>query len=314
MKTSNVDAFIHSLPRGCSEDNTEHACNALHLFLKLGPLLVPEVVSVPQLNGGALAQPGFHILQSRFCITVFEKERLYEHMQIFGPISIVFSSSAILKAGAVPVFYFPNFEMREDENAIGLLLVHNLRSAISLIQDLKYATQMKQTEYHDLLNIQLSRYEYELLSNVANAFFKSTNRTSSTLDSVIGTLQSISELLYPANRFRDVNKVSLQYFSQREWRILSNMKLNEIETSYPLTRNAKELLMELNYNFFTSEIRFNDSVFRRIDKVEILEESIKNNIIDNIIDVYCLPYLKDHVSNILSQFNININPVSVYQN
>ncbi len=315
MKTSEIDSFIHSFPRGCSgvnsNSNVDYACKALRSFLMFGPLLVPEVVSVPQLNGGTLTQPGFHILQSRFCMTVFEEEHLYEHMQVFGPISIVFSSSAILKAGAVPVFYFPNFEMGQDENALGLSLVHNLRSAIGLVQDLMYVKQMERTDYQDLLDIKLSRHEYELLNNVAKAFLKSTNRTSSTLNSIVGSLQSLSELLYPANRFRGIDSASLQYFSQREWRILSNMRLNEIETSAPLERKAKEILIELNRRFFTDEMEFNGSSFIRIDKVEILEKSIKKNILDSITGVYCSLYLKDHVSNILNQFDISIDPVPV---
>jgi len=315
MKISKIDSFIHSFPRGCSGVNSdgsvEFACEALRLFLMYGPLLVPEVVSVPQLSGGTLTQPGFHILQSRFCMTVFEEEHLHEHMQVFGPISIVFSSSAILKAGAVPVFYFPDFEMGQDENALGLSLVHNLRSTIGLVQDLMYLKQMKRNDYQDLLGIELSQHEYELLNKVDNAFLKSTNRTPSSLNSIVGALQSISELLYPANRFRGIDSASLQYFSQREWRILSNMRLNGVETSAPLGSNVKKYLIELNRAFFTYELEFNGLLFKRIDKVEILEESIKGNILESIVGVYCSPYLKDHVSKLLSQFSINVDPITV---
>ena len=89
------------------------------------------------------------------------------------------------------------------------------------------------------------------------------------------------------------------------------MRLNEVETSIPLEEYAKKSLIELNYRFFMAEIEFDDSEFRRIDKVEMLEDTTKKNILDSIVGVYCSSFLESHVSSILKEFNINVDLVSV---
>lgn len=317
MKISNVEpfSFMHSFPRSCSglrsNEEIRHACDMLRSFLTTGPLLVPEVVTVPGIEGNEITERDFQILQSRFCLTVYEEKYLCEHMKLFGPISIIFSSASVLRAGAVPVFYFPSFEMGASENALGLSIVHHLRAAVGLIQDLLYLKGIKHEQYQSLIGTKISRSEHSLIHNIAEKFLKSTGRSEGSLRSIIGALQSLSELFYPANRYREINGASLQYFSQREWRILSNMRLGNLETSMPLDRGAKDILLELDYNFFMGELEFGNQNFLRIEETERLEPSISDDILRNITALYCASPLVVEVQSILNDLRIDIEPIPV---
>ncbi len=297
--------FVHSFPRSCAgisnRESIIFAANSLELFIQNGPLLVPEIITIPKLEGSNQVSEQFHILQIRFCFTVFEQALIADHMKSFGPISITFDYNSVASFGAIPVFYFPNFKSTRDTNDLGLTLIHRLRLILSLIQDYRDLKELSYEEISSVLNIKLTQKEHKILKRVLFSFDKAIHMDDHTYNNMEGTIQSISELLYPTGRSGKAANAKLQYFAQREWRLLSDLRLGGKDVTEYLDNQTKKSVLNLNYDFFNHELEFQNNNFKRVDLIQRLTQPYRNQFIESITGIYSEQAYFDQISETLNK-------------
>ena len=306
--------FVHSFPResaGKSDSKSiQRAVRMLEMLLIHGPLLIPEIIIIPELEGTNQRHRAFPILQNRFCFTVFERKMVRDHMSVFGPISITFNYEALVLSGAVPVFYFPSFEGSYNTNDLGVTLIHRLRIILEFLQNYRDLKTLSHEELSYVLDLNVKLEDLTQFNELLAAFEKACNLDESVFSNMEGALQSISELLYPTDRSRDIERAKLQYFAQREWRLLSDLKLSGKEVSEYLDNSIKTELLDLNYNFFNSGIEFQNRFFRRVDLVQKLTIDHYNRFIKGVTGIYVDKQCFDFVSKMIKQSRFNI-PIQV---
>lgn len=317
MKIYNNQVCAHSFPRRqltvLGDDEIDTIRLQLTAFLRNGPLLVPELVEIPGIEGTPRTEQSFLIMQDRFCLTMTNTSMINEHMNLFGPVTVIFTPQSIIRAGAVPVIYFPGFELRQNENSLGLSSVHNLRAAISFLLDFIELQAMDRSEYRELLGLDVGRKTFRGNKAILDRFLEVTHRDQKNLKNTVGALQTLSELFYPTERNRDINAPTFQYFSQREWRILSGMRINGEDTSISVDSELRELLLRLDNSFFNERLYFDNEAFRRIDRVQGLSRTLKKHVMSGILAIYCRPVLTDMVKDCVRELDLAVDIVSVPQ-
>lgn len=100
--------LYHSFPRSCPshQDYNRFGLDILKSMIDFGLVLAPELIKFTEEETSSTIQIG----QKRICFTDIEQSKIKEHSDIFGRFSIVFNHTTALEMGAMPVFYFPEYE------------------------------------------------------------------------------------------------------------------------------------------------------------------------------------------------------------
>jgi hypothetical protein len=297
--------LVHSFPRRVTvNEHREKIFRILDLFLKNGPLLVPEVIQIPAVPGNKYTQNKFEVLQRRFSLTLINESEIKSHMQQFGPISLVFDSENLLHSGVTPTLYYPNYCLGRESNEFGLSLLHHLRMILRLVQDTSFIAGINHDDYQKIINRKCNSHEYRSFRSSINTLFNIMEIDERQLVTMEGAIQSLSELLYPADRSSNEEEASFNYFRQREWRLLGNFVINGKQTTQKATQELRTELINIDYDFYNKNIKFQKSHFKLIDEVQTLREPYKTNFISGIKRIYCCHHLYDEVTKLVRNKNI----------
>ncbi len=262
-------ALFHSFPRRQAGKSGEKALarKILCSILDSGLLLLPEVVGIPEeieLQSDSADEPGGRTLsaiQRRFCLTMLASREVVGHKEVFGRCSVQFSAFATRLLGAIPVIYLPLGASEEGNSALGVTLLHCLAEAQCLLTRLQARSEQR------------AKGELEPALETAFAELISGVRAPSRL---AATIQLVSQLFYPCDRSGSLNQAasdSLDYYGQREWRILDGFTRAGKPTSDHPTAAERDYLVQIDKEFFLGSVSFPRGSKLRIDEARFLRKA-----------------------------------------
>lgn len=241
--------LYHFFPR--KFENEDNTISILKSIFENGLFLSKEILSVNWQDVYAIGglQRKLEAEQFRFCLTAINNEtELITHSSKFGSIGLEFQEDIIVKIGGFPVFYVPTpqYENASIEEYKGVSLLYRLADAQQIL-DYIIKNNVIQTKDIDLKN-------------------------------VLGAIKFLANICYPTQRKRNFDSAEVNYYNQREWRIIHNLtsenvKIGNLENCFTIVAfNNKPIR-----NYITKVI-----VFKNHDMSEKICQSIYSRIGDLI--------------------------------
>lgn len=194
------EVLYHFLPRKTT--TRIETLDILGSIFKDGLFLTYEHIPVKWKDKyGTKSSRQLSIEQYRFCLTaITNKEELINHSSVFGNIGIEFSVNIIVKLGGFPVFYIPTpkYDNASKEEYIGVSLLYRL-GEIQEILEYIYSSKLITTNDIDLEN-------------------------------VIGSIKLLGNICYPTQRKIDSSQNEINYYHQREWRVIYGLTTPSVKT------------------------------------------------------------------------------------
>ena len=311
--------FIHTFPRS----DTQCRFRTLDLILKYGLLLAPEVLTFPKEydhHSGIVKKHEADVLQRRFCLTLLDDlAHLLRFSEIFGQFHIQFSFEvARKKLGAIPVFYLANpFKEQRGFDAIGCTLIHRLAEIQDIFSNLvEIETSVNDPscedgifELSDELNgcFQFKQKDLEFLLKVLK------NQASVPVEELKNWIYYFSNFFVPTEykgREIDIDNIDakhpyLEYYKQREWRILGDMALDGQPSDRELTLSEKSDFLELNPDCFAKPLNWKGQP-RVIEKCRIIDCTIDGQPVRELIENIYVPQSdKSEANKILEKYGMS---------
>ena len=272
--------FYHSFPRPRpGEPRNEVISRGLSILKsisKSGLTLAPEIVEwhVPPGLSIGVASP-LRVFQQCICFTELPPDKLTKHSETFGPFGMEFDIAALRRAGALPVIYMPQALSENDHLAlIGLFVVSDLNQIRDLLQTLDRVKSAATSEKHSVICLNNGDdqrgviHSYSVSRNMVHDFMRFLTFERAPFSEMIGITTIAQSLFYPTdNRNTDA---TLGYYRQREWRITAGYDVNGEPRGRELDDAEKQMLLEIDTDFWTKEIYDGETTSRRIDKAASL--------------------------------------------
>jgi len=273
------ESFFHSFPRDRNLRTLDHSLRILRSVLEFGLLLVPEIVKYPpELRDPGDEKDKIVNVQRRLSMTMLPVERLPEHCEHFGPVSLGFSPLAARHLGAMPVMYLPQGTTGGSGGTLDQLgyffsyRIAELHQVCDRIINLRKT--LGQHKSLDVLKIEnRSRVEEVEIDNRSLKTLLDMIIGPNSVEEFAAVLQALSSLFYPTDEFRysvELVRNPLYYYFQREWRILSGLVLDGKEVDLPLTPQEKAMVSCSNPYFFNGIISLRHQQIRRVDACTIV--------------------------------------------
>lgn len=268
--------FYHSFPRHHRYDDAQKslALRTLGSILKHGLLLTAE--EFPQ----SLGFPAVEYVQKRACFTALHPGGLRKHCRRFGSFSLEFSGETLRAFGALPAFYLtaplPGIELLNQagtETAFHLYDAYVFLHALWELRD-KSVDELA-AEAKGLGNTidakALDDFKRKAIE-VTNGLWQSRFPNHAFQHLVFG-LQTLLNLYYPTEV---PGNSPLQFYEQREWKIIPNFAYQRIWHYPELTPEQKADVTAINPPFFQARIAGQP----RIDQCALLRLVGDRNIVD----------------------------------
>jgi len=186
--------LYHFFPR--KFEGVEETVSIVRSILENGLYLSKEMLHLNWKDIHAVSgrQRKLEAEQFRFCLTAISNEvELKDHADRFGAVGLEFNMDDIVRMGGFPVFYVPT-PKRENasiEEYNGISLLYRIADAQQIFE---YIVEHKviQTNDIDLIN-------------------------------VLGAIKFLANICYPTQRKPNSGSADINYYKQREWRIIYNL-------------------------------------------------------------------------------------------
>ncbi len=301
-------SLFHNFPRGLTGDAQKRAgLKTLEGFLKLGLVLAPEtIVLSEQLEGKA---PGrtLTIGQKRLCFTELPEDMIRGHSEVFGAFSIEFDLDGLSRSGATPVFYFPP-EQSGGAGGLAAALIVQLADVANLVKEL---AEIKETIVNrnggEIIELRWGDHPNEIraavtvsaLSAVA-AYFEYKHGVARNLHNM---MRGFFQLFYPTH---DPSRGHLDYYRQREWRIIGDIALNGHPLMRELTQDERNFLRECNPHFFEREVDLISGPCVRVDACRLYMPPAAAHAMDLARRIICPGDSVSDVQSLLKQYDFNL--------
>lgn len=266
--------LFHSFPRMGSRDSTTiigKGCDVLRSIFDIGLLLVPERVTFPIiLDSGPDYDRGTHVYQLRCCFTLLEEGELHDHSLRFGPFAIEFDVDILRLIGAFPVIYVPQPVRWGDKFAelsvIGNNFVHQIRDISVLLRELILLEQEANraedpTAIHQVHTLRrkgaISAHSVALVTD----YLLGSKRSFQNL---LDCTELMANMFYHSDSARadlNIEQDDLRYYSQREWRIVAGITMNDVPFDRELAVSEQQNLVR-TFEFFKAPVVLKDGVQR----------------------------------------------------
>lgn len=200
--------FYHSFPQG---GDPQRGLAILDSILKWGFLLTAEARQLP----ATLNQPPATHVQCRVCFTAIPACELKRHSEVFGRFSLEFECQSLRDFGVMPVVYFSG------KRAAGTLL-HGAGSIV--------ARQLLAAHEVMLHLIDKAKNGDASEKAVAAKIFADAKHNLKTPEEMHYALATLLNLSYSTDT-RDGDE--MEYFREREWRIVPNLAFAGGSWLYP---------------------------------------------------------------------------------
>ncbi len=284
--------FYHSFPRiyplYSYDQVIKDGLSILKSFFTSGLILAPEIVTwrQPLIDGTYRTTL---LTQKRISFTELSQNELPEHGKRFGPFSLEFNITTLRKLGALPVIYMPQgFGNEKDFSNIGLSIVTQTNDIKYTIGQLHHLSQYTNLDFLKKQNPEANSISPEAVFNLQNVNpdsqiehsyqvpFKNIvdilsyiGYKNAPFDLMIGTLTLMQNLFYPTDD--TIHDSVLEYYRQREWRLLSGLAIEGNLQTRPLKNDEKFTLLDINNHFWSKELNDGNTSFRRVDNADVIE-------------------------------------------
>ncbi|RXK53543.1 hypothetical protein ESB00_17790 [Oleiharenicola lentus] len=254
----NAEIYLyHSFHRHYGKDaNRRISMGMLRSMLKRGLLMVDELQTAPAV--GAL--PAATIRQKRICFTALEEVNVRAHQEVFGDFSLEFDAQVLRGFGAQPAAYLTT-AIRGGEllHDAGDQVLRHLGSAYEALFKL---WKLGESPDKDLLAAR---------GKVMSEIFPHAH----PVETLAFAVETILNLYYPTDL---PTSSPLQFFRQREWKIVPNMAYKGVWHYPPLGDQAREELLKIAPIFFMADFcgepRVNHcSIFSEVGGRHLLHEA-----------------------------------------
>lgn len=262
--------FYHSFPRPrAREDTTDRGIKILECLVKVGLVLAPEIVRWNQpLSDGNFRE--HHTVQQRICFTELSARELRPHAERFGPFAIEWNIGSLRRLGAIPVFYIPQtLSHQPGLSAIGISLVVQMFDCQYIIDNLANVKSASETTTATItLRNKDDNGTIVQSYNVATATLKEIvsflSYRCAPFEMMRDTLGGVSRLFYPTDNL--VHDKLLDYYRQREWRLIGFMSKNGQAVSRKAEGDEAEHIRRTSPEFWDREITGGRYRFNRISE------------------------------------------------
>lgn len=243
--------LYHSFPRPRKNKNEGieigKGLKILKSIVKNGLLLNCETIKYkePLANGQLSSSINSMSISSSF--TFLEDHELKKHSNQFGNFSLEFKPQTLRKLGAMPVFYIPNpKQYHNTSETLGSSILCRLSEIPIILKTCK-------TEY-GFKKIIHSNPKYEV-----------------DIDHHINVIHRLASLFYPTER--NIDDKSLNYYSQKEWRIIGSIIMNGNEITKKLSDEQKKTIVDIDPDFFNKKLENrNGKMVKRIDICQLYKD------------------------------------------
>jgi hypothetical protein len=259
--------FYHSFPKptGCSSTDDLLGTQVVELICELGFLLTPEVPDIDEAQGLAVAQ-------TRFCMTELHPSELPNHALAFGNFSLEFYPDPIRQLGAMPVIYIPNPTQSGRSrffDETGVRLVKKLEEIQTIFEILSKHEKYSAENERKFLRIK-TEYEEIVIVEAGNIRdFLQSVKLESEFIVLSCAIRGLSSLFYLTDNKHTLGS-KLDYYRQREWRIISDLVNGDKKNSRPLTQDEAKFVVASNPAFFEKPIQWTSGVASRISLCQLL--------------------------------------------
>ena len=310
--------LYHSFPRRGSDNidlTITRGLAILSSMIKSGLLLTPEVTDWREhLQDGTLSQP-VKLFQKRICFTLLAPSQLQKHATTFGPFAFEYRLENLRRLGGVPVFYIPYAQETDMglEGIGGALMsrLSEIQRLLTLLSDLDGIIQTTQNK-NEFLNVTHNRIgvgQTRCTVGAAEDLIHFLTYRMQTPSQLLNAIRALSGFFYPTE---DPNFTGiLDYYRQREWRIIGNMIKNGTESTRSLREAEIDKLIEIDNEFFGHKLDFPTGVYNRAEQSLIFHE-VENKHVLHFAHRLIVPEkaLKEALQ-IIGDFNNNLEVVSL---
>jgi hypothetical protein len=263
----------------------------LRAIQEIGLVLAPEVLTWKQsLENGEYRT--ITLRQRRICFTELARSEVQEHGKKFGPYALELRVNDLRRLGALPVMYIPQ-HLKDDRklSTVGATVVAELADIKYTISQLHQLSQLTDPSYllssvakgsaasvvedcvlnlqnTDPLNKVVASYQVPL-KNVKD-FLSYIGYRNAPFELMVGVLSFVQSLFYPTDD--EIHDTLLEYYRQREWRLVSGLAIGRAQQCRQLTEGEKKMLVSLDTRFWTEEVSDDRGSFRRIDDAVVIHE------------------------------------------
>lgn len=103
---------------------------------------------------------------------------------------------------------------------------------------------------------------------------------------MVGVLSFVQSLFYPTDDV--IHNGLLEYYRQREWRLVAGLAVAGKSQSRPLTDEDKLMLLNIDSKFWSKKISDDKVSFRRVDDASVID-SFDGRHISEIISAVIVP-------------------------
>lgn len=298
--------FYHCFPRRKTDNEAqdiEKGIKILESIMDDGLVLTPEIIEIKEpLSDGTFSEPWTNI-QKRCCFTELSEEELPSHQASFGQFALEFEIPTLRYLGAIPTFYIPTGKTTD----IGLEhLANSLLCRIGEIQNI-----LNRFAELDQL-VKQTNNENKVLDVAMNGKpIGSTRCTMGGAEDLINfltyggqpieiqrnALRAISQFFYPTENLEYTGE--LDYYRQREWKIIGNMQQLGKELTSKLESSTINRLLDIDKGFFSKELEFRTGKSKIYEQCLLFKEYNNKRIIEYVNRIYVPNIVKDQVEKLL---------------
>jgi len=290
MQSGETRHFYHSFPRlkpGAVRSNIVAKGLAILKSIKeIGLILAPEIVpwSQPVVKGD---DRRVNTKQHRISFTELSRSELPGHSKWFGPFSLQFRIDALRRLGALPTIYVPQ-PLTGDRNfsSVGTVIVSTIGDIKYTVDQLHQLSQLSDLEHVKRLpgaagatslspdctvNLQNTDENKKVVrsSQVPLRSIKAVldyiGYKNAPFELMTGVLHAVQNLFYPTDDAHTEDAL-LQYYRQREWRIIPGLSVGGTQYCKPITASEqKEKLLAIDERFWGTQFPDGSSNHRRVD-------------------------------------------------
>jgi hypothetical protein len=309
--------FYHSFPRRGATNGPEidKGCEILAAIRDFGLLLTPESIEWSQPSSGGAPSRIFPVLQRRASFTELSPSELPQHAEKFGQFALEFEIDTLRRLGAVPVLYVPQPMNESGASALGTALLAIVLDAQVAVTRLAYLYKMLNGSMPVLKEFSFDvgfarnpddRGAFTINRDEAKNILSAVGYAVTPWDALAEGFQTLKSLFYfTDNAKRDK---ALDYYRQREWRIVGNFSINGTQAMREPTPSEKARLLEIDKDFFARVTQTDLGPVDTLSQLLVYPGLNDKRIIEMVRRIIVPAEAVDRVADILDELN---NPPQV---
>lgn len=269
-----IPQLLQDAPERCSRDLAQ----LLNLFLDIGPLMTPEIITIPEVKTTCGSRDSFQIYQRRFCVTVLnDVEDVAKHMAVFGPVTFCLKPADIFRLGPIAVSYigFANKLGSGDfDTSVGI--IHELRVLQNFLQEIDlvaFSASKEQLKRISELEPKLSNIEEQRTQ--LKMILSAMKIDEAALRQMELTIHVIGHSLYPSGAEQRASWW-FNYFREREWRIISGLEVDNVVSGVSLSNDERSRIENYAPSRFDSYIEHDDGKCKKLHKISNLTKKFSS--------------------------------------